>query len=241
MSRLPPGTVIYAIGDVHGRCDLLETIQQAIRIDIRLRRARRRVVVYLGDYVSRGVHSPTVVDAVVRSRMLDECEIVTLKGNHEDLLLRYLGGELGAGRHWFDHDGHDTLADYGVNTPDRQARDDETLESLRLRFAQALPEDHLRFFRALKVSHDEGGYHFVHGGVRPGVPLAAQNGHDQMWMRTEFLESDADHGAIVVHGHSIVAEPEVRHNRIGIDTGAYKSGVLTCLVLDGTGHGFLRT
>lgn len=238
--RTPPGTVIYAIGDIHGRCDLLETMHAGIGVDVRLRPARRRVVVYLGDYVSRGVDSRRVVD-MVRERKPAGCEVVMLKGNHEDLLLRYLDGELEAGRHWFDYDGLDTLACYGVEAADRQARDDETLESLRRRFAEALPTGHLEFFRTLRVGHREGSYYFAHGGIRPGVAIEAQSEHDRMWIRKDFVESDADHGAIVVHGHSIASEPEVRHNRIGIDTGAYESGVLTCLVLDGAERAFLQT
>ena len=151
-------------------------------------------------------------------------EIVTLKGNHEDLACRFLQGDMEAGRHWFDYDGMDALVDYGVIATDPAARDDASLLSLRDRFAQALPPPHLAFLQALSISHREGDYHFVHAGVRPGVVLADQNDQDQMWIRKRFLESEVEHGAIVVHGHSISAQPEVWHNRIGIDTGAYASG-----------------
>lgn len=236
----PPGTVVYAIGDIHGRSDLLQAIHQGIAVDARLRPARRKVVVYLGDYVSRGIDSRRVVD-MVRERRLNGCEVVTLKGNHEDLLLRYLDGELDAGRHWFDYDGLDALSHFGVEAADRQARDDTTLESLRRRFAAALAPEHVDFFRELGVSHREGGYYFAHAGIRPGVALDAQNDHDRMWIRGLFLRSGDDHGATVIHGHSIAAQPEVRTNRIGIDTGAYRSGVLTCLVLDGAERAFLQT
>lgn len=240
LGTTPAGTALYVIGDIHGRCDLLELIQRGIAIDAGMRRAPRKVIVYLGDYLSRGTDSRRVVDRV-RGWQLEGCEIVTLKGNHEDLALRYLGGELQAGRHWFDHGGLDALAHYGVEAADRSARDDQTMESLRMRFADVVPAQHLAFFRSLKVSHREGGYYFVHAGIRPGVSLEAQNDHDQMWIRKRFLESDQDHGATVVHGHSITPEPEVRQNRIGIDTGAYASGVLTCLVLDGGERAFLQS
>ncbi len=236
----PPDTAIYAIGDIHGRCDLLEAVHRGIAVDAGARPAQRKVVVYLGDYVSRGVDSRRVVERV-RAWRPPGFEVATLKGNHEDLLLRYLDGELEAGRHWFDYDGLDTLAHYGVIAADRQARDDASLESLRRRFAEALPAAHLEFFRGLRVSHREGGYYFVHAGVRPGTALDAQEDRDRMWIRRRFLDSDADHGAVVVHGHCICAEPDVRHNRIGIDTGAYRSGVLTCLVLDGAERAFLQT
>lgn len=239
-SQTPPDTAIYAVGDIHGRLDLLATIHERIAEDALQRKARRKLVVYLGDYVSRGEDSRQVVDKV-REWLPKGFERVTLKGNHEDLLLRFLGGELDAGRHWFDYDGLDTLAHYGVAIPDRQARDDASVAALRDRFASVLPQSHLDFFRSLRVSYRSGDYCFVHGGVRPGVPLPEQSDHDFMWIRKSFLDSDADHGAVVVHGHSICAQPAVRHNRIGIDTGAYRSGVLTCLVLEGASRGFLQT
>jgi serine/threonine protein phosphatase 1 len=240
VATTPEGTAVYAIGDIHGRCDLLEMIQRGIAIDAGMRRAERKVIVYLGDYLSRGTDSRRVVDSV-REWRPNGCEIVMLKGNHEDMALRFLDGELEAGRHWFDYGGLDALAQYGVEAADRAARDDETMASLRRHFANAVPPQHLAFFRNLNVSHREGGYHFVHAGIRPGVPLVMQNEHDQMWIRKRFLESDEEHGATVVHGHSITPEPQVRHNRIGIDTGAYASGVLTCLILEGNERSFLQT
>lgn len=240
MAGVPPGTVVYAIGDIHGRLDLLETIQGALLDDAQRRQAVRRIVVYLGDYVSRGIDSRGVVDRVLGWQP-QGFERVMLKGNHEDLLLRFLGGELEAGRHWFDYDGLDTLMHYGVQAKDVAGRDETALAELRRRFAQALPSGHLDFFESLEISFRVGGYLFVHGGVRPGVALEAQSAHDCMWIRGRFLDSDADFGATVVHGHSIVATPEVRPNRIGIDTGAYRSHVLTCLVLDGEQRDFLQT
>lgn len=239
-ARVPEGTVVYAVGDLHARCDLLEEIHAGVAEDAARRAAGRRVIVYLGDYVSRGLDSRRTVELVMRCRP-GGCAVVALKGNHEDLLLRFLDGDLEAGRHWFDNDGLDTLAHYGVAAARREAGDPAGLESLRRSFAAALPAEHLAFFRALAVSHDEGGYRFVHAGVRPGVPLAGQSDRDQMWIRTRFLTSSQELGAVVVHGHSISRQPEVRPNRIGIDTGASRSGVLTCLVLEGASRAFLQT
>jgi serine/threonine protein phosphatase 1 len=239
-ARTPPDTVVYAIGDIHGRCDLLEALQRGIRADAEGRAAKRRVLVYLGDYVSRGVDSRRTVE-LVRDFALPGFEVVPLKGNHEDLLLTYLGGNLAAGRHWFDFDGLDTLASYGVTAAGNVAHDDANLESLRRQFAAALPAEHFAFFRSLPAGHAEGGYYFAHGGVRPGVALVEQTERDRMWIRKAFLDSKVDHGAVVVHGHSIGRRPVVRPNRIGIDTGAYRSGVLTCLVLEGSERGFLQT
>lgn len=236
----PPDTAIYAIGDLHGRLDLLLEMQQRIADDADRRAASRRVVVYLGDYVSRGPDSPGVVDRV-REWLPPGFERVTLKGNHEDLLLRFLGGEVDTGRHWLDYGGLEAMAAYGVSIADWSARDDASVLELRAGLEAALPAAHLDFLRGLQVSHRAGDYFFVHGGVRPGVPLEAQSARDCMWIRKTFLDSELDHGAVVVHGHSISPAPELRHNRIGIDTGAYRSGVLTCLLLEGGHRGILQT
>lgn len=241
-SRTPDGTVVYAIGDIHGSRDLLEALLQGIEQDCEQRPHQRTVVVFLGDYLSRGSDSRAVVNQVMswQPQTRGALEIITLSGNHEELALDYLHGELEAGRQWFDHDGLDALAHYGVMAPDAAARDDASLLALRDRFARALPQEHLAFFQTLAVNHREQDYHFVHAGVRPGLALAQQSAHDQIWIRKRFLESELDHGAVVVHGHSISAEPVVRHNRIGIDTGAPASGVLTCLVLAGAQRAFLQ-
>ena len=265
--RTPPDTVVYAIGDLHGGASLLEEILGGIRSDSHERRAHRRVVVFLGDYVNRGEDSRAVVERVLDPG-LPGFEIVALKGNNEDLLLRFLDADLSVAAHWLDYGGtetmahygiatcnprtpdpreleelrwkSDTLADYGVTATASPRLDEAILEGLRQRFAAALPFRHLDFFRGLRTAHREGDYYFVHAGIRPGVPLEAQTDLDRMWIRQRFLDSGADHGVVVVHGHSIAPEPEVRHNRIGIDTGAYRSGVLTCLVLEGAERGFLQ-
>jgi serine/threonine protein phosphatase 1 len=236
----PPDTAIYAVGDIHGRHDLLAALTARIIDDAGRREARCRLIVYLGDYVSRGIDSRRVVDMVLAPAPPGFSH-VCLKGNHEDSLLRFLAGDLDAGRHWFDHDGLDTLAHYGVEIPERRTRDDATMASLRGRFAAALPPAHLDFFHSLPAAYRTGGYYFAHAGVRPGVPLPRQSGSDCMWIREPFLSSEADHGAVVVHGHSISERPQLRHNRIGIDTGAYRTGILTCLVLEGAARAWLRT
>lgn len=238
----PAATVVYAIGDIHGRIDLLDALLPAIEQHVGDRPCSQHVVIFLGDYLSRGMDSRAVVERILHwpPTLPSHARVITLKGNHEDLALRYLAGDLDAGRHWFDYDGLDALADYGVTTSDAGARDEATLLDLQQRFAQALPPTHLAFFKALAVSHREQDYYFVHAGVRPGVPLAAQAAFDQMWIRKRFLESDAEHGALVVHGHSVSDQPDVHASRIGIDTGAYASGVLTCLVLEGSQQAFMQ-
>jgi serine/threonine protein phosphatase 1 len=238
--KTPDATVVYAVGDIHGRLDLLHRIQQSIVDDAARRPANRRQLVYLGDYVSRGPDSAGVVDRV-RAWLPEGFERITLKGNHEDLLLRFLDGEIDTGRHWLDYGGLEAMAAYGVAIADRDARDDASVIALGEDLAGRIPPSHLDFFRTLQISHRAGDYVFVHGGVRPGVALTEQSARDCLWIRKTFLNSNADHGAIVVHGHSISDQPEIRHNRIGIDTGAYRSGVLTCLVLDGETRTFLQT
>lgn len=238
--QTPADTVVYAIGDIHGRLDLLDGIQQRIADDAMRRRATQRQVVYLGDYVSRGPHSAAVVERI-RDWLPEGFERIALKGNHEDLMLRFLGGEIDTGRHWFDYGGLETLAAYGVAIADRDARDDASVIALGKGLAGRLPTSHMDFFHALQISHRAGDYFFVHAGVRPGVPLQEQSDRDCLWIRKAFLHSEADHGAVIVHGHCISEQPEIRPNRIGIDTGAYRSGVLTCLVLDGESRSFLQT
>lgn len=236
----PADTVIYAIGDVHGRCDLLELLVSRITEDAANRHSGRRQLVLLGDYVSRGVSSRRVIEMLLAPPPAGFTRIA-LRGNHEDLWLRYLEGDLDAGRHWFDWDGLDVLADYGVDVGNRNRRDDMTVEDLRRRFASVLPGEHLAFVRSTPTSHRSGDYLFAHAGVRPGVPLAEQDTRDLMWIRRPFIDSTLDHGAVIVHGHCIVTEPELRANRIGIDTGAFRSGVLTCVALEGERRDILQT
>jgi serine/threonine protein phosphatase 1 len=265
---VPADAIVYAIGDVHGRADLLAKILAAIHDDVAACSARRRVLVFLGDYLNRGPESRAVVELAIDPG-LPGFEVVRLKGNNEDLLVRFLEGDLAAGAHWLDYGGLDTLASYGIPLSRFRSRDPSVLEALRqrsdslpdygvavasehapapsvlekLRFdlADRLPARHLSFFRSLQVAHREDGYYFVHAGILPGVPMDEQTDRDRMWIRDRFLESTLDHGVVVVHGHTVTPEPVIRANRIGIDTGAWRTGVLTCLVLEGDQRAFLST
>mgnify|MGYP001765997571 CR=1 FL=1 len=236
---LPPGVRVYAIGDVHGRHDLLVALQDAIVAHAAHRTAGRQVVVFLGDYLSRGPDSFGVIENLRQWRPAG-LEIRTLRGNHEDLALRFIDGDIEGGRQWFERGGGlATLASYGVHVAGRFSGSDESVDALRQDFRDVLPDAHKTFLAGLAISHAEGGYRFVHAGVAPGVPLELQSRHDQLWARQAFLASDEDFGAVIVHGHSIDARPQFRRNRIGIDTGAYASGVLTCLVIDARGYALL--
>jgi serine/threonine protein phosphatase 1 len=236
--HVPAGSRVYAIGDVHGRADLLGHMHQLIHEDAYRRQALRNVVVYLGDYIDRGDESAAVIDLLL-DRPLPSFERVHLKGNHEESLLRFLG-DVTVGPAWFFYGGDATLRSYGVTPPSPAARVQE-LQRAQRDLAQRLPDRHRRFLEALTLAHEEGDYLFVHAGVRPGLPLQAQRPADLLWIRDEFLSSAEDFGKIIVHGHSITARPDVQRNRIGIDTGAFASNILTCLVLEGSDWSFLQT
>lgn len=234
----PDGTRVYAIGDIHGRIDLLKTLHGKIAADIEQAEADRAVVVYLGDYIDRGSSSREVIDLLLDAP-IQSADAIHLRGNHEDIMLRYLE-EPDIGPKWFINGGDTTLTSYGVPLAYDDSSEAE-LARTRDSLADALPQSHLDFLRALKSYHVEGGYLFVHAGIRPGVAVEEQSDRDLMWIRHEFLNSRADHGYRVVHGHSISSQPEVRVNRIGIDTGAFFSDRLTCVVLDRETVGWLHT
>jgi len=236
----PPGSRLYAIGDIHGRLDLLKRLLTLIRDDAARRPSARKAVIYLGDYVDRGPDSKGVIDLLLSRPMQNAgFEEIHLMGNHEDALLQFFA-DARSGPNWFAYGGLETLASYGVRPP-RFSTAEEDLNRAQREFADRIPRDHLDFIRRMKLSHEEGGYVFVHAGVRPGVALAEQIGQDLMWIRDEFLNSTADFGKLVVHGHTISDAPQVLPNRIGIDTGAFYSGKLTALALEGEEREFLQT
>ncbi|MDB5406837.1 MAG: serine/threonine protein phosphatase [Rhodospirillales bacterium] len=235
LPRTPPGSRIYAIGDIHGRLDLLRAINQLIHEDAYAHQAPRNVAVYLGDYIDRGDTSCAVIDWLI-DQPLPGFEQVHLLGNHEDSLLQFLT-DVHVGPAWLAYGGIATLHSYGVRPPST----DRDLPRVQDELRDKLPERHLAFLRGLALHHVEGDYAFVHAGLRPGVALDAQVPQDLLWIRDEFLSSNADFGKIVVHGHTIAEQPDVRRNRIGIDTGAFASGTLTSLVLAEDRWSFLQT
>lgn len=236
--RVAAGCRIYAIGDIHGRADLLRRLHGKIAADMAKGAPERLVLVYLGDYVDRGPDSFEVIDLLINDP-IPGFEAVYLKGNHEDFLLRFIDAK-DRGETWLMNGAPATLASYGIDVfgiADRFL----DMEAVRDDFQAALPASHLRFLRNLTLSHRAGDYLFVHAGIRPDVPVDEQDPFDMMWIRDEFLCSGMNFGVVVVHGHSQTHAPESFENRIGIDTGAYRSGVLTCLVLEGGGQRFLHT
>ncbi len=233
--RPPADAVLYAVGDIHGRSDLLDRLHQFIVRDASQRAASRRAIVYLGDYIDRGADSAGVVARLAGSGP-PGFERYFLLGNHDSFLLDFLDGESATADVWLLNGGAATLESYGAACDPRSSP-----EALRADLRRALPPEHLAFYRSLRLVHREGDILFVHAGLRPGVPLADQTRADMIWIRDEFLKSDSDFGGLVVHGHSIRPEPVIRANRIGVDTGAWRSGTLTAAVLAGDTVSFLQT
>lgn len=226
-------TRLYAIGDIHGRLDLLERAIAAIREDV-ARYGGDALTVTLGDYVDRGPTSRGVIERLAQNPF--PTPYVALKGNHEGMLLDFLD-DPDIGMHWRMQGGEQTLQSYGVAVRPLMVGKANVEAAERLR--TAMPASHLAFLGSLKTSLLHGRFFLCHAGVRPGVPLEEQTEHDLLWIRGEFLKSKADFGKIVVHGHTPVAEPEVLANRINIDTGAFASGRLTGIVLEHDGYRFL--
>jgi serine/threonine protein phosphatase 1 len=233
--RLRPGLRVYAVGDIHGRFDLLEALYSKIRDDLAESRPARSIEIFIGDYVDRGPQSREVIEFLSASSPACD-ERICLSGNHEDLLLAALADPAAIDT-WLFNGGVETILSYCG--PSRGALESMTLLEARIAFAAALPENHLRFFTELRRMETLDGYVFVHAGVNPARPLENQNPEDLLWIRKPFLSSDADFGRIVVHGHTPANSPEVRRNRINIDTGAFYTGRLTCLVLEGDSRRFL--
>jgi len=225
---------IYAIGDIHGRLDLLERAIEAVARDV-ADNGPAALTVTLGDYVDRGPASFGVIERLLANPF--PTPYVALKGNHEQLFERFMT-EPEIFDDWRRGGALETLNSYRVPVADVMMgrHYDVAAEAL----AQALPATHREFFAGLKTSHETDRYFFCHAGVRPGIPLARQSDDDLMWIRHEFLSSAVDFGKIVVHGHTPVDAPEVRANRLNIDTGAYATGRLTCIALDDAGHRFLK-
>lgn len=226
---LPPGRRCYAIGDIHGRLDLLLELLRQIRADAERPGATSVHVVFLGDFVDRGPQSREVVDHLLHADW-SWATPVFLRGNHEEVFHAALLGDTAMLQRWVAVGGLDTCESYGLHAA---AWAEGRPERFRERLARLVPADHIGFLDELYDSFTMGDYLFVHAGIRPGVPLDAQNPIDLRWIREEFLSSDDDFGKLVVHGHTVSHMPEVRFNRIGIDTGAYRSGRLTALAIDG--------
>lgn len=226
---LPIGLRVYAVGDIHGRLDLLDDLLAQIEADITSRPIEEPLYVFLGDYVDRGSSSRETIDRLIAHGARNES--VFLKGNHEAIAIKCLR-DPALFDQWMRLGGAETLISYGV-VPDTLANG-KPIAMLQAAFHEALPPAHFRFFRDLQTSFGCGDFFFVHAGVKPRVELSQQKESDLLWIREEFLTSSQDFGKIVVHGHTPTREIEVAPNRINIDTGAFATDRLTCLVIEGS-------
>lgn len=233
----PRGCRVYAIGDVHGRLDLLQGLLRRIEEDSAGRPAARTLIVFLGDIVDRGPDSSGVVEFLRRYRP-PTIEPIFLAGNHEEVMLRVLGGERGGLLdRWMRYGGAQTLASYGLNSAAiRVLPEREAMEQL----VEAVPPEHVDFLQGFADTFRFGDYLLVHAGLRPGVSLHGQTQEDLHWIREPFLSDPRDHGFVVVHGHTITQEIDERPNRIGLDTGACRFGTLSAMGIEGTERWFLQ-
>jgi len=237
---ISPGLAVYAVGDIHGRLDLLEDLLRRIREDAeRHADDQERTLIFLGDYIDRGPASRGVVERLLEDP-LPGFTTVRLMGNHEEAMLGFLDRQ-SDGLDWLTFGGLETLLSYGVPLRTMPSNGKQVTE-LREALAAAVPQSHVDFFRKCGFRYSAGDYVFVHAGVRPGVSLEKQSPSDMMWIRDDFLRSRVPlPGRVVVHGHTIVDLPQDRSHRINLDTGAFVSGRLTGLVLRGDSRRFLST
>lgn len=233
----PSGTRLYAVGDVHGRLDLLDDLLGRVRADLRARPVETGALVFLGDLIDRGPDSAGVLG---RLCALDDFPAKTLflLGNHEEMLLRALSGEPGVIYNWLDFGGDACVESYGLPAAGLKAMDEaRAAEALK----EAIPATHRSFLDSFGDTFAFGDYLLVHAGIRPGVAIADQVPHDLRWIRRPFLTDAHDHGVMVIHGHTISDGVDLRPNRVGIDTGAYQTGVLTAAVVEGGELRFIQT
>jgi serine/threonine protein phosphatase 1 len=232
---VPENCRFYVVGDIHGRLDLFTALIDAIERDVHSSPPAQITVVLLGDLIDRGPDSAGVVERALRWR--EQRDVILLAGNHEEMFLNSFE-DLGVLRHFLRHGGRQTVLSYGV---DREVYDSATFEQLQEMMRAKVPREHLDFLSSASDHLEAGDYLFVHAGISPDVPLADQQKHHLRWIREPFLDHSAPYSHFVVHGHTITDGIDARSNRIGIDTGAYRTGQLTALVLEGADRRLLQT
>lgn len=226
-SRIPSGQRVYAVGDVHGRLDLFEALIAAIEADDAARSEADTTIVLLGDLVDRGPDSAGVLDLARRLQARRKVRIIA--GNHEEMFMQSLD-DADVLRHFLRYGGKETALSYAI---DAKRYQEATIEEAQELLREAVPVEDIEFICSFENHVAIGDYLFVHAGIRPGTPIEEQRRSDLRWIREPFLSHAESHGAFVVHGHTITDEVDIRGNRIGIDTGAYQSGRLTALGLEG--------
>ena len=233
----PEGQRIYAIGDIHGRLDLLDQLIVQIEEDNASRNRVRTQIVFLGDLCDRGPDSCGVIERVMQLAAAS-ADVRLIAGNHEELLIRAWEGDRRSAGLINRVGGKETMLSYGVDEVEYDAADLDELLNL---ITTHVPENHIAFLKGAEDWIAAGDYLFVHAGIRPGDAVEEQRTSDLRWIRREFTDFDGDHGMMVIHGHTITDEVDIRTNRVGIDTGAYATGRLTALGIEGTERWFLQT
>jgi len=237
-SSTPPDCVIWAVGDIHGRADLSDPLIDGIRADLSAASAARKVLIFLGDHVDRGSDSRRVLDRLVSLTAEPGLEARFIRGNHEDRMEAFLEDPR-VGPSWCDYGGRDTLMSYGVNPPTMRGDPEAWAETSRA-LAEAVPESHRILLAQQEYSVSIGDYFFTHAGARPGVALSHQSPEDLMWIRQAFLEHAAPFEQVIVHGHTPTEQVISDTRRIGVDTGAYATNVLSAVRLEGTARSLLQ-
>jgi serine/threonine protein phosphatase 1 len=224
------------VGDIHGRLDLLDALLSKIEDDIGASAPKENLIVFLGDLIDRGPSSAQVVERL-RTYKPSNCEVAFLSGNHEEMFLRALDGDRDLLERWFRQGGAECLVSYGI-----EPRSIATLASSQVlrRAREVVPAGHISFIRSFSDTVTFGDYFFVHAGIRPGVSLGEQVAQDLRWIREEFIDHRGQHPSFVVHGHTISEKVDVRRNRIGLDTGAYRTGVLSALRLEDVAQSIIQ-
>ncbi len=230
-ARTPPDCVVWAVGDIHGRSDLVDRLIQAIRADLSASRVTRKVVIFLGDHIDRGLDPKGVLNQLCNLEADPGLEVHFVRGNHEDRMEAFMVDPSG-GPAWCNHGGRETLASYGVDVRLTRGGPDEWAEAAR-NLVEALPDVHRQLLDQQETCVSIGDYFFCHAGARPGVALEAQDPHDLMWMRHQFLDHPEPFDKVVVHGHTPSDRVISDARRIGIDSGAYATNVLSAVRLEG--------
>lgn len=238
----PPGALLYAIGDIHGRLDLLRSLIDKIREDIaatQLASERAPVVLFLGDYVDRGPASRDVISEIIALQKDPTLKVVAIRGNHDQYVLDFLENPA-IGPAWLDYGGGVTLASYGVIPPGNRTNTAAWEDASKL-LGECMPPEHLEFLKSTILVATFGSYVFVHAGVRPNVPLESQDPADLMSIRRQFLKAkDPLPGKVVVFGHTPFDRPSLRSGKLPLDTGAYATGILTAARLLGDRINFIQ-
>ena len=226
---LPAGLRAYVIGDIHAQCELLLDLMRLVEEDNVGRDSANLQLIFLGDYVDRGLQSAQLLQILVQASQFGNA--VFLRGNHEQLLLDVHAGSIESAMIWPKIGGAATLSSFGVDLSSLDLSDPiDVIEATQ----RVIPAPIIDWLSSLPFCYRLGDYYFVHAGVRPGIPLESQSERDQLWIRDEFTKSARVHGATIVHGHTVTPQgPAIADNRIGLDTGAYKTGRLTALGLQG--------